>query len=158
MHALCNCAFPRVWRQLRNWWPMKQFSFGKEERLRRHHEFKRAMRKGESRDTDHFTVFILPNQINTRRLGITASRKVGAATRRNRIKRLLREFFRLHKPCLPPSSDILFVVKPGADQVNYPGLCEELKILLKPDKSFWLDCVKVNLNVKNIGYPRHQNI
>ena len=115
---------------------MKQFSFGKEEKLLRPQEFKRAMRKGENRGTDHFGVFILPNQSNKRRLGITVSRKVGAATRRNRIKRLLREFFRLHKSCLPPSSDILFIAKPGADRVNYSELCEELKILLKPDTPF----------------------
>jgi len=115
---------------------MKQFSSGKEEKLLRSQEFKRAMRKGKRRGTDHFTVFILPNQINKRRLGITVSRKVGAATKRNRIKRLLREFFRLHKTFLPPSSDILFIAKPGAYRVNYSGLCEELKILLNPDKPF----------------------
>ncbi len=113
---------------------MKQFSFGKEEKLLRPQEFKRAMRKGENRGTDHFRVFVLPNQSNKRRLGITVSRKVGAATRRNRIKRLLREFFRLHKACLPSSSDILFIARPGADRVSYSGLCEELKILIEPEK------------------------
>ena len=112
---------------------MKQFSLVKGEKLLSPQEFKRALRKGERKSTDHFTVFILPGQINTRRLGITVSKKVGVAARRNRIKRLLREFFRLHKRYLPPSSDILFIAKPGANGMNYPELCRELKILLRPD-------------------------
>ncbi|MCK5421613.1 MAG: ribonuclease P protein component, partial [Deltaproteobacteria bacterium] len=49
---------------------------------------------------------------------------------------LLREFFRLHKACLPPSSDILFIAKPGAGRVNPSGLREELEFLLGPDKPF----------------------
>ena len=118
------------------WFPMRQFSLGKEEKLLRPQEFKSTMRKGERRSTDHFTVFIFPNKINKRRLGITAGKKVGAAARRNRVKRLLREFFRLHKACLPPSSDIMFLARPGADRVKYSELCEELKIILRPDKFF----------------------
>ena len=113
---------------------MKQFSLGKGEKLLRPQQFKRALRKGERRSTDHFAIFVLPNQINKQRLGITTSRKVGAAARRNRVKRLLREFFRLHKACLPPSSDILFIAKPGAGRVNYSGLREELEFLLGLDK------------------------
>lgn len=113
---------------------MKQFSFGKEERLKNPSEFKRVMRKGERQGTEHFTIFIFPNQSKKQRLGITASRKIGVAAKRNHIKRFLREFFRLYKTRLPPSSDILFIAKPGADRLNYSGLCEELKTLLRPNK------------------------
>lgn len=113
---------------------MKRFSLGKEERLLNPLEFKRVIRKGEAQSTEHFKIFIFPNQIRRQRLGITTSRKIGAAVKRNCIKRLLREFFRLHKTHLPPSSDILFIAKPGADRLNYSGVCEELRILLNPDK------------------------
>ncbi|MCK5513232.1 MAG: ribonuclease P protein component [Deltaproteobacteria bacterium] len=110
---------------------MKRFSLGKEERLLKPPEFKRVLHDGKSQSTEHFKVFIFFNRTNKQRLGITTSRKIGAATKRNRIKRLLREFFRLHKTLLPPSSDILFVAKKGADTLDYSGLFEELKILLK---------------------------
>ncbi|KPJ55717.1 MAG: hypothetical protein AMJ42_06365 [Deltaproteobacteria bacterium DG_8] len=113
---------------------MKRFSLGKEERLLISSEFKRLIRKGKSQSTEHFEIFTFHNQIEKRRLGIKTSKKIGSAVKRNCIKRLLREFFRLHKTHLPPSSDILFIAKPGADRLNYSGLCEELKILLKPDK------------------------
>lgn len=75
-------------------------------------------------------MFIYPNHLERKRLGITTSRRVGAAVKRNRIKRLLREFFRLHKTCFPPASDIVFIAKPGADKLDYARLREELKNIL----------------------------
>ncbi len=47
------------------------------------------------------------------RLGISIPRKVGNAVRRNRIKRIIREAFRLHGEVFPRSSDIVFAVRPG---------------------------------------------
>jgi ribonuclease P protein component len=108
---------------------MKHFSLGKEERLLSPLEFRRAMREGESSTTEHFKIFILATQGEKRRLGITTSKKVGTAVRRNRVKRLIREFFRLNKMKLSPSSDILFIAKPGAGLLNYAKLYEELKII-----------------------------
>jgi len=106
---------------------MKTYGLGKEEKLLKAVEFKRALRKGSGSSTEHFTVLICPNDLQQRRLGITASRKTGSAAKRNRIKRLLREFFRLNKVQLPPSSDILFIAKPGADKLDFTGLRDELK-------------------------------
>lgn len=114
---------------------MKRFSLGKEEKLLNPLEFKRVIRKGKSQSTEHFEIFIFPNQVKRQRLGITTSKKIGTAVKRNRIKRLLREFFRLHKAYLPTSSDTLFIAKPGADQLNHSGLYEELNFLLRLDKS-----------------------
>jgi len=128
---LLNLAFTKTKAFLQNLLPMKRFSLGKEERLLKPSEFKRVLRNGKSQSTEHFKVFIFSSRTNNQRLGITTSKKVGAAVRRNRIKRLLREFFRLHKIYLPPSSDILFIAKPGADLLDGLGLFEELKFLLK---------------------------
>ena len=113
---------------------MKRFSLGKGEKLLNPLEFKRMKRKGKGQSTEHFEIFILPNQIKKQRLGITTSKKIGTAAKRNWIKRLLREFFRLHKAYLPTSSDTLFIAKQGADRLSYSGLYEELKFLLRFDK------------------------
>ena len=108
---------------------MKRHSLTKEERLLRSSDFKTVVREGQGHATPHFKIFICPNSTSTRRLGITASRKTGSAAARNRIKRLVREFFRCHKQDLPPSSDILFIAKPGVDRLDHTGLYEELKFL-----------------------------
>ena len=63
------------------------------DRLRRA-DFLRATRNGRRVDTDHFRLFVLDRgDEGATRLGITVTRKVGNAVRRNRIKRLVRVWF-----------------------------------------------------------------
>jgi ribonuclease P protein component len=57
-------------------------------------------------------LYSLPNDLGHPRLGISISRRVGIAVRRNRIKRLLREAFRAHQHDLPVAYDLVFVVRP----------------------------------------------
>ena len=106
---------------------MKKHALTKGEKVLKSSEYRNILKGGKSRSTEHFRIFICPNSINKQRLGITTSRRVGSAVKRNRIKRLLREFFRLHKACLPTSSDLLFIAKPGADRLDSTGLHTELK-------------------------------
>lgn len=54
-----------------------------------------------------FTVFGLPNSAGTCRLGITVTRKVGGAVRRNRIKRRFRDVFRRNRLLLSPNIDLV---------------------------------------------------
>lgn len=54
----------------------------------------------------------LPNALGHHRLGLTVPRRVGNAVRRNRIKRLLREAFRLSQHELPGALDVVVVVRP----------------------------------------------
>jgi ribonuclease P protein component len=49
------------------------------------------------------------------RLGLTVSRKVGRAVVRNRVRRVLREFFRLHQGMIGRAIDIVVVPKRNLD-------------------------------------------
>jgi ribonuclease P protein component len=57
-------------------------------------------------------MFSLPNELKHPRLGLSVSRRVGTAPVRNRIKRLLRESFRLHPFDLPRGYDLVIAVRP----------------------------------------------
>ena len=50
---------------------------------------------------------------------------------RNRIKRLLREYFRRNKALFPDSTDIVISARTGADRLNYTALEQELTGLLQ---------------------------
>src|SRR5437016_277261 len=73
----------------------RTYTFPKSRRLSGKLAFKSVFdaRIGESRGP--LKIYALPNHLGHPRLGISLSRAVGTAPRRNRIKRLLREAFRL---------------------------------------------------------------
>ncbi len=57
------------------------------------------------------TVYGLPNGLGYPRLGMSVGRKVGNAVRRNRIRRLIRESFRLLQHDFPQGYDLVVVVR-----------------------------------------------
>ena len=57
-------------------------------------------------------MFAIPNDLGYPRLGLSVGRKVGTAPKRNRIKRLLREAFRLMQHDLPRGYDLVINVRP----------------------------------------------
>ncbi len=61
-----------------------------------------------------------------RRLGITASRKVGNAVKRNRCKRLVREVFRQNKDLFPQDADIVIVVARAMTEKCYRDVLEDV--------------------------------
>jgi ribonuclease P protein component len=69
-----------------------------------------------------------PNQLAHRRLGLSVSRAFGIAVRRNRIKRLLREAFRLDEQHRAVGLDLIVVVRPHEPKAlaHYQRLLGEL--------------------------------
>jgi ribonuclease P protein component len=78
------------------------------------------------------TAYARPNDLGHPRLGLSVSRRVGTAPRRNRIKRLLREAFRLMQHDLPRGYDLVIVIRPHEPQLlaDYQRLLSSLAIKL----------------------------
>ena len=89
--------------------------------------FRRAFERKRSASDGWLIVYGVENGLDIPRLGISASkRKVRKANDRNRVKRLIREAFRLNKADLPPGVDLIVVPKG-------PGLTFELASRSLPD-------------------------
>ena len=63
-------------------------------RIRNRPEFERVYKQGARVNGRFMTLFVLPTDRQTGRLGVAATRKIGSAVARNRAKRLARELFR----------------------------------------------------------------
>ena len=87
---------------------------------------------GRKLHTDNFLVFVSPQlEPGPTRVGVTASRKVGGAVRRNRVKRLVREAFRRHRLLFPAGLDVVFIAKKNAVEVEYDQLVREIEKLCR---------------------------
>lgn len=105
-------------------------SFGREHRLTLRRDFERVYREGVLLKNDCFRVYALFRGEGERpRLGLSVSKKLGKAVRRNRMKRWVREWFRRHKDELW-GFDLIVQPKPPAAELDYHGVCRNLEELL----------------------------
>ena len=88
-----------------------RFSFTKADRILKRSEFIALSKLGRRVQNNDFIAYFLPSQHNHSRLGVTVTKKVGQAVERNRIKRLVREYFRLNRHCLSGKWDINIIAK-----------------------------------------------
>jgi ribonuclease P protein component len=106
---------------------METRTFRKDERIRKRQDYLRIYEQGARRYSKRFTIITYRSVSGIRRLGTTVSKKAGNAVQRNRIKRLLREFFRLNKSRLPAAQDIVIIAKKGILPLTYNEVCAELE-------------------------------
>jgi ribonuclease P protein component len=89
----------------------RRYGFSKSLHLRKPAEFAAVYDAKVRESRGPLLIYTLPNSLGIPRLGISTSRKVGTAPRRNRIRRLLREAFRLMQHELTGGYDLVVVAR-----------------------------------------------
>ena len=88
-----------------------RFSLTKADRILKRREFIQLSESGRRIQNEHFIAVFSPNLRGRSRIGITVTKKVGPAVKRNRIKRFVREYFRLNRHHLAGHWDINIIAK-----------------------------------------------
>jgi len=100
-------------------------TFPKEARLRKRTEFLQLSNDQHKTAVKGFLVVWREKSVPIARLGITASRKVGCAVLRNRVKRYVREIFRHSRHSLAPV-DMNIIARQESVHMNYFDVQREL--------------------------------
>jgi ribonuclease P protein component len=99
----------------------KRFGITREQRLRSSQDFARVYDGKQRAGDEHVLLFGQPNDAGVTRFGLSVSKKHGNAVRRARLKRLLREAFRLEQHRLPAGLDLVIIPRQdsGATLADY---------------------------------------
>jgi ribonuclease P protein component len=92
--------------------PPRRYTFGPSRRLHGSRAFEAVYAARVKKHQGPLTVFGKPNELGHARLGLSVPRRVGNAVVRNRVKRLLREAFRLSQHDWPRGYDVIVTVRP----------------------------------------------
>jgi ribonuclease P protein component len=108
----------------------KPNAFRPVEHLRSPADFRRVYERRRSVSDGWLIVYGRENQLSHLRLGLSVSRKMGSAVRRNRLRRLYREAFRLSRSQLPIGLDLVLIPRTSS-QPTLAELQQSLVALVK---------------------------
>lgn len=95
-------------------------------RLRNNKDFKIVYKRGKSYWNRNFSVVIKPNNLNTKRIGFSITKKYGKAVSRNKIKRRLRHIVDLNLNSLKSGYDIVIIPRQNTLEMNFKDLEKSL--------------------------------
>ena len=90
--------------------------------LTKNKEFSRIYARGKSYVHPNLVLYVAKNRLGYTRIGLTATKKVGHAVQRNRLRRQLREIYRLHETSFARGYDLVVVARPRAIGADYAAL------------------------------------
>lgn len=97
---------------------MRKFIFKKKDKILKRREFLQLKRCGKRIQDRNFIIIYSDGRSEKNRIGITVSKKLGNAVKRNKIKRLIRENFRMNRDKIAEFMDINVIAKKKAGEIS----------------------------------------
>ena len=107
--------------------------------VKENYEFRRIYRKGTSAVSPQLVIYCQRNRRGHSRLGVSVSTKLGCAVVRNRVRRRIREIYRLNKAKMLPGYDLIVVARVRAVETDYQKLDRTYLRLLEQLDLLWED-------------------
>lgn len=112
------------------------------ETIKKNIDFKKVYNSGKSYANKYLVMYVVKNDTNRNRIGISVSKKVGNSVVRHRVTRLIRESYRLNEPSIKTGLDIVIVARVGAKDKNYNDISSALLHLAKLQNIFVKEMIK----------------
>ena len=104
------------------------------ESVKKSSDFSKVYKRGESKVNPFLVVYQTPNAMDSFRIGISVSKKVGNSVVRNRTKRLIKEVCRLHTGYFKSGYDYVFVARVRMKDASYEDVRRAFLKLMSPLK------------------------
>ncbi|GAA0106194.1 ribonuclease P protein component [Paraclostridium sordellii] len=103
--------------------------------IRKDSDFRKVYKHGKSFANKYLVMYILDNKSDFNRVGFSVSKKVGKATVRNKIRRRIRESFRLNcDEYIKNGYDLVFIARVASKYAEYEDIEKSVKTLIKKAK------------------------
>ena len=103
----------------------------KKYKLRSNIQFKRVYSKGKSYGNRLMVLYICKNGLEYNRIGFSVTKKIGNSVERNRVKRRMREVYRLNSCKIKTGYDLIYLPKKMAKESTYDEIESAMLHLLK---------------------------
>lgn len=106
----------------------------KEEKLRKNKEYREVYKKGKSMANKLLIICFMKNYKKENRIGFTVSKKVGKSVVRNRVRRILKENYRLNYGKLKKGYNIVFIARSSSNKSSFKEIKSAMLHLLRKNK------------------------
>jgi ribonuclease P protein component len=100
-------------------------------RLKLNADFQRVRQKGKSWANRLIVLCALPNDLQHSRFGFAASKRIGKAVVRNRVRRRMREAVRLRRALIAEGWDVVLIARPAIRRATYAEIAWAIEDLLR---------------------------
>ena len=98
----------------------------KKEKISKNREYRKIYNRGKNMISPLVITYVLKNKFNNTRVGITTSKKIGNAVKRNRARRVIRESFYSLRKNIKNGYDLVFVARGRTSKVKMGEVLKDI--------------------------------